>query len=276
MNWDTIRPMSKSIPALVALAMACLLGNPAHADDADRALLATFCDVADIEGSTCKRAKNYPDAGSRACDVKLTSDRHSGRFIAAGNPLLVVNYESGCEPHATDNGGAVVFEQSGGKTVFRSFQPGSQVNDCVTLSGSTGQDWLVCITGHIGQGHLETGVAGFVFTEDAGRNVSISPDFLLTAADSVGAYGANFVTCKERSKYFEVSDIKAGPRPQTLTATVRHADAATIRKACRKGFPKPKEIFGKLSRGDAYVPEGYEKRGQFIIDLVTRKVMPQG
>jgi hypothetical protein len=59
-----IRPMPKTIPALAALALggACLLASPAHADDADRA-------------------------------------------------LLVVNYESGCEAHATDNGGAVVFEQ---------------------------------------------------------------------------------------------------------------------------------------------------------------------
>ena len=126
-----IRPMSKSIPALVALAFACLLASPAHADDADRALLSTFCDAEDIEGSTCKRAKGYPDAGSRACDVKLTSDRHSGRFIAAGNPLLVVNYESGCEPHASDNGGAVVFEQSGGKTIF---EASSRVRRSMTAS----------------------------------------------------------------------------------------------------------------------------------------------
>ncbi|CAN7443086.1 hypothetical protein LJR220_004006 [Bradyrhizobium sp. LjRoot220] len=268
--------MLKSIPALLALAFACLLASPAHADDADRTLLATFCDAQDIEGSTCKRARNYPDAGSRACDVRLTSDRRGGRFIAAGNPLLVVNYESGCEPRATDNGGAVVFEQSDGKTIFRSFQPGSQVNDCITLARSAGQDWLVCITGHIGQGHLETGVAEFVFTQDDSRNVSISPDFLLTATDSIRAYGANVVTCKERSKYFEVSNIKAGPRPQTVSVTVSYADAETITKACRKGFPKPKEVFGRLSRGEAYVPEGYEKRGNFIVDLVTRKVAPQG
>ncbi|MBR1238348.1 hypothetical protein [Bradyrhizobium sp. AUGA SZCCT0182] len=270
--------MPKQFPAVVALALAgaCLFASPARADDADRALLSTFCDAADIKESTCTRARNYPDAGNRECDVKLTSDRHSGRFIAAGNPLLVVNYESGCEPHATDNGGAVVFEQSGGKTIFRSFQPGSQVNNCVTLPKSAGQDWLMCITGHIGQGNLETGVAEFVFTQDYSRNVSISPDFLVTAVDSIRAYGANVVTCKERSKYFEISDIKAGPRPQTVTVTVSHADANTIRKACRKGFPKPKAIFGKLSRGEAYVPEGYEKRGKLIIDLVTRKVTPQG
>ena len=269
--------MPKPIHAIAALALggACLLAGPAHAD-ADRALLSTFCDAANIKGSACTKAKGYPDAGNRACDVKLTGDRYGGRFMASGNSLLVVNYESGCEPHATDNGGSVVFEQSGGKTIFRSFQPGSQVNDCITLAKSAQQDWLMCITGHIGQGNLETGVAEFVFTQDYSRNVGISPDFLITAADSIRAYGANVVSCKERSKYFEVSDIKAGPRPQTVTVMVRHADASTIRKACRKGFPRPKEVFGKLSRGEAYVPDGYEKRGKFIIDLVTRKVTPQG
>ena len=30
-----------------------------------------------------------------------------------------------------------------------------------------------------------------------------------------------------------------------------------------------------LSPGDAYVPSGFEKRGTFIIDLVTRKVTLQ-
>ena len=270
-----IRPMPKPIPAFAALTFACLFASAAHADDADRALLSTLCDADNIKGSTCTRARNYPNAGDRGCDVKLTADRHSGRFIAAGNPLLVINYESGCEPHATDGGGAVVFEQSEGKTILRGFQPGSQVNDCVTLKGER-QDLLACLTGHVGQGIREGGVAQFVFTEGYSRDITVSPDFLMTTEDSIGAYGANVVTCKEGPKYFEVSDIKAGPRPQTLTVNVGYADAATIKKACGKGFPKPKQTFGKLSRGDAYVPEGYEKRGQFIIDLVTRKVTPQG
>ena len=107
-----IRLIPKSIPAILAVALggASLLATPARADDADRALLSTFCDAANIKGSACSRAKGYPNAGNRGCDVKLSADRYSGQFIAAGNPLLVVNYESGCEAHATDNGGAAVFE----------------------------------------------------------------------------------------------------------------------------------------------------------------------
>ena len=268
-----IHPMSKSILAMTALAIggACLVATPARADATDRALLATFCDTANIHGPACTRAKGYPNAGDRGCDVKLSADRHSGRFVASGNPLLVVNYESGCEARATDNGGSIVFEQAGGKYLFRSFQPGSQVNDCVTVKCER-QDFLVCLTGHMGQGTLEGGAAQFVFTQDYDKSISIAPDFLLTSEDSTGAYGANVVTCKEGPKYFQLSDIKPGRRPQTVTVKASYADARTIRTACRKGFPKPKETFGKLAPGDAYVPSGFEKRGTFTIDIVTRKV----
>jgi hypothetical protein len=272
--------MPKPLHALLVLALlvpvlggACL-PSLAFADDADRALLSTFCAAANIMGSACTKAKGYPNADTRACDVKLTGDRYSGRFVASGNPLLVVNYESGCEAHATNDGGAVVFEQSGGKTIFRGFAPGSRVNDCVVLKGER-QDQLACLTGHMGQGILESGVAQLVFTESASKDISIATDMLLTAEDSSGAFGANVVTCKKGQKYFELTDIKAGPRPQTLTVKAGYADAATIRKACSKGFPKPKQTFGKLARGDAYVPEGYEKRGTFVVDLATRKVGPQ-
>ena len=266
--------MSKSRGLVVALALggAALLANqPARAQDADRPLLSTFCDAADIAGSTCKRARGYPSSDGRACDVKLTGDRYSGKFIASGDPILVVAYESGCEPHATDSGGAVVFELTADKYALKSFQPGSQTNDCVVLKDRR-QDLLVCITGHIGQGILESGVAQMVFTRDRGGEISLSHDFLLTAEDSTGAYGANTVTCKEPLKYFGISKLSAGPRPQTVAVKLGYADAGTIRTACGKGFPRPKKLFGKLSKGEAYVPPGYEKKGNFVIDLVTRKV----
>lgn len=266
--------MSKSRELVVALALggALLLANgPVRAQSADRALLATFCTAAYIAGSTCSRAWGYPNADGMVCDVKLTGGRYSGKFTASGGPLLVVSYESDCESHATDSGGVVVFELSGDKYAFKSFQPGKQTNDCVTINDPR-QDLLICITGHVGQGIFESGVAQVVFTRDYSGNVSLAPDFLLTAEDSTGAFGANTVTCKELSHYFDVSKLRAGPRPQTVAVKLKYADAGTIRTACGKGFPRPKELFGKLSRGEAYVPAGYEKKGDFIIDLVTRKV----
>ena len=266
--------MSKSRGVVVALALGAVLlpvNAPVHAQGADRALLSAFCNAADIAGSVCKRAKGYPNTEGRACDVKLGPDRYSGKFTASDNPVLVVAYESGCEAHATDSGGAVLFELSGDKYVFKSFQPGSQANDCVVAPDAR-QDQLICMTGHMGQGILESGIAQMVFTRDASGVISLSPDFLLTAEDSVGAFGANTVTCKEASKYFGVSKLSAGPRPRTVAIKLDYADAATIKTACGKGFPRPKKTFGKLARGEAYVPTGYAKSENFVIDLVTRKV----
>lgn len=187
----------------------------------------------------------------------------------------MIAYESGCEPHANDGGGSVVFELVADKNVFRSFQPGMQVNDCVTLAKDTTQDILVCITGHMGQGFLESGVAQMIFTGTPGPELETSYDFLLNATDSTGAYGANTVTCKEGPKYFGLSKLAVGPRPMTVTAEVNYADAATIRAACGKKFPKPKETFGRLAKGDAYVPAGREKKAKFLIDLATRAATPQ-
>lgn len=265
--------MSKSRGLIVALALGVFphAQAPARAQDADRALLSTFCDAADIAGSTCKRARRYPNADGKACDVKLIGERYSGKFIAAGEPILVVSYESACESHATDSGGAVVFVLSGDKYAFNGFQPGSQANECAAINDAR-QDLLICITGHIGQGILESGVAQMVFARSYGGEISVSPDFLLTAEDTIGAHGANIVACKERLKYFGVSKLGAGPRPKTIAVKLEYADADTIRTACGKGFPRPKKLFGKLSKGEAYVPPGYEKNGKFVIDLVTRKV----
>ena len=258
----------------IVICAALSFARQAGAQENDRALLATFCNLSEIDGSTCKKARQYPNAGDRTCDVKLTPDRHRGKFIA-DVPLLLVNYESGCEPHATGNGGSVVFELVADKYLLRSFQPGTQVNHCVTLPKDSTQDILVCITGHLGQGFLESGVAQVTFAGAPGPDLETSYDFLLNATDSNGAYGANVVTCKEGPKYFGVSKLAAGPRPMTVTVTVDYADAATIRAACGKKFPKPKKTFGRLSKGDAYVPAGYEKKGKFVVDFAARKVAPQ-
>src|SRR5689334_7183019 len=94
-------------PALLAIAFCfTLLASPALAQDAsDRTLLATFCDAGNIHGATCSRARGYPNAPKRGCEVTLNGDRNRGKFIAGANPLLVASYESPCESHATEDGG---------------------------------------------------------------------------------------------------------------------------------------------------------------------------
>ena len=262
----------------IALALAVFGAGPAPslAQGADRALLSAFCDAGNIKGSACKRARGYPNAGKRSCDVKLSGERYSGKFIADGGVVLIASYESECEAHVNDFGGAVLFEQSGGQWRFRGFHPGYQAHDCIAAPRSERQDFLICLTGHMGQGHLESGVAQMVFTREAGRNIKLALDFLITAEDSTGAYGANTVNCKELYKYFGLSKLAPGPRPETVSVEVAYADGDTIRTACGSGFPRPKEVFGELLPGEAYVPAGYEKNAKFIIDLVTRKAVPQG
>lgn len=270
--------MPKAIPIALAFALTGVslpATGPAYAADADRALLATFCDGADIKGSTCKLAKGYPIAGL-ACNVALREDRYSGKFVGSGNPLLVVFYDSDCEAHTTDNGGTAVFEQTGGTYSFRSFQPGTQGSECVTLPKNEQQDLLICLTGHIGQGILEDSVMQMVFEEDSLGRISISLDTLLSAEDSYGAYGSNVVSCEELFKVFNVSSLSVGPRPKTVIVDATYADEATIKTACGKGFPKPEETFGDLAPGHAHVPVGHEKSSKLIIDLVTRAVVPWG
>ncbi len=265
-----VNRMPKSICSVGAIALAtAMLDSPALAQDAStRTLLATFCDAGNIKDDTCTHAKGYPAAGKRSCAVKLLGDRFAGRFIASSNPLLAVNYESDCEARANDNGGAVVFELVKGSYSFVGFQPGARVNECVVVPRSEKQDSLVCITGHMGQGYLEGGVAQMLFARDYGKGIGVKFDFLLRSTDSTGATGANVVTCKKKPPaFFEMTKLAAGPRKETVAFDATFADAETFKTACGKGFPKPKETFGTLSKGDAYVPEGFEKKGRVIFDL---------
>jgi hypothetical protein len=268
--------MSKSAAPFLALAFCGIFFvTPAGAQNSDRALLVTFCDAGNIKGKICTRAKRYPNAPKRGCDVTLNGDRFRGKFLASGNPLLVVAYESGCEAHATDNGGSVVFEQAGGTYIFKGYRPGMQAGECITVAKDAGQDVLVCLTGHMGQGIMATGVALMNFALRR-KGIALSLDFLLRAEESSGAFGANTVTCKERPpKYFELDKLKAGPQPMTVSLDASWADTETFRTACGNGFPRPKEAIVDLTPGDAWLPEDRMKRGKVVIDLATRKVVAQ-
>ena len=267
----------KAISAAILLAQApsgaAFAQAQNKAPNTDRPLLATFCEAGNITGSACTRAKNY--RSGKRCDVRLQPDRHRGKFLADGTALLVVNYASNCEPHATDFGGSVLFEQKDGATTFKGYQPGFQVNDCITVARNEKQDRLICITGHVGQGHLESGVVEMMFARDFSGTIDVSLNYFVTGEDAVSAYGANVVECKETSKYFGFAKLGAGPTRDTVTVEIAHADKETIDTACGKGFPKPKEIFGELGAGEAYVPQGFEKKTRFVIDLTSSEAVPQ-
>jgi hypothetical protein len=118
-------------------------------------------------------------------------------------------------------------------------------------------------------------MAQVLLTRDFDGGVSMALDFLLTAEDDVGAFGANVVACKGEANTFGVSELRAGARPRTVSAEISFADAETIRTACGKGFPRPKETHHTLEPHEAYVPKGFERHARRTFDLVTRQMLPE-
>jgi len=268
-----IHLMPKSIPAIMrGLWRRMLVAAAVRADDADRALLSTFCDAADIKGSACTRAKGYPNAGTAAATSSYqriaTAPVYRGRQSAAGG-----HYESGCEAHATDNGGAAVFEQSDGKTIFRGFAPGSHANDCrhreERAAGLAGLPHR-----HIGQGILEGGVAQMALTQDYSKDISISADFPPHRRKFHRRLWRQCRHLQGTLEIFRGLGHQAGTRPQTVSVKASYADAGTIKKACAKGFPS-RSKFRQALAGRRLCARRLREARHFIIDLVTRKVTGQ-
>jgi Caspase domain len=264
-----IRLFLAFITTLIAF---CYLQS-ALGDTIDVRLLTTFCGSADIRGSTCVNAKDYQYG--RRCPVKLGANRYSGKFLSSNRSLLIVDYESDCEPHSNSFGGSVLFEKASDGYIFRGYQRGFRVSGCLSIPRTTKQDRLVCQSGGMGQGHMESTVVEVVFTQDAGKKTNLNFDTLVSAEDSTGAYGVNAVDCKATAEYFEISKIGVGPQSDTLSLEIRYADIATIRQACRSGSPTPSGALGTPPAGFAFISPAVERTSRFIFDLRSRELTPE-
>jgi hypothetical protein len=245
----------------------------AFAGTIDEHLLATFCSPSDINGSTCLDAKAY--RFGEKCPVKLGTNRYSGKFLSSNSSLLVVDYSSGCEPHSSEFGGSVLFEKASKGYVFRGYQPGFRMIDCISVAKNTKQDRLLCQTGHTGQGQTETAVAEIVFTQDFSKAIKLNFDALISAMDSTGAYGANSVDCGATTEYFGFSKLGLGPQSDTISLEIRYADSASIRAACRPGAPVPAGVIRKPAAGTAFISDDAEKTSRFVFDLGSRELTPE-
>ena len=250
------------------------VGDNALAQNLNATLLRQICESKDVRGDECAKAKDYPNG--ETCTVTLSGDRWIGRFMSS-QTILLARYESDCETHASDNGGSIVFEQRGESWAFNSYQPGEVFVECATVPRGAHQDRLVCTTGHMGQGFLEATISEVVFTRDVSKAISMSPDVLVSATDSVGAYGVNTVECKEQRALFSFSEIERGSAPDTVLVTVEYADRAVITQACRKGAPRPKGVQrgARPARGEAFVDPKAVKKARFALDLETREFKRQ-
>jgi hypothetical protein len=252
-------------------AFACWLTGAA-AQKNNGALLTHFCAPGDIKGSNCLRAKDYPNGD--ACNVDLGEETPiEGRFISPGIVTVLVRYGSDCEAHATENGGSVVFERTASGLRFLGYQPGLVFESCATVAAEEAQDRLVCITGHMGQGYLETGIAEVLFArKDKDLNTDLK--YFQRATDSVGANGANAVKCKSKFAWLGFSNAKPGPGPATVLVEAEYADADAIRRACARNAPKTKAS-APAPTGEAFIRDSDIRKARFVLDLASRALMAE-
>ena len=201
-----------------------------HAAQASvRTLLLAFCATEDIRGSECLRANNYRQR--ETCNVKFTGKSYAGRFIASSDDIVVADYQSDCESHATEFGGSVLFEKIGGGLVFKSFQPGYRTNDCLVIHTSVENDKLVCILSGNGQGQTVSVISELVFARPTPKGVRVSYNHLASASSNSAAYGLNRVYCDGDGDFVNLSLSKLAPGPTTgtITAELEYADAALLK-----------------------------------------------
>jgi hypothetical protein len=253
--------------------VASVVGGDATQAPSNRELLSYFCDPANIKDNNCIRAKNYSNGDD--CNVELGEDSLiEGRFVSSTAPLVLVRYSSDCESHATEDGGSVIFERGTSGLRFVGYQPGLVFESCATIPVADSRDRLVCITGHMGQGYLESGIAEVLFEQNGPQAIKTDLKFFQRARDTVGALGANTVKCKSKFAWFGFSNAQVGPGTGTALVEASYADADAIRRACARNAPKV-EALRRAPVGEAYVREDDIKQGRFVLDLASRALMSE-
>jgi hypothetical protein len=263
----------------VAFACLCLslaAAAPARAEISQKdraAILKAVCAKGQIRKGQCAKAARYP--GGKACNIELTGEGGEGRFLSSDQPLLFAVYRSECESHASNWGGALIFEKRDGKLAFGGYQQGLAGSGCLTLPKPDGSsDRLICMTGWMGQGYQSEMLGEVVFARDQAGKITAEFKELLAAGNSEGALGVNSVQCGKPDWYFTLGNPKRGPSPETILLTIAYADKAQIEQLCAK--PGRNAALGMRPPNDdeAYIPKQEEKSGRFVYDLSTGTVSP--
>ena len=220
-----------------------------------------------------------PAAGPRATAAASVATRRAdagpapaAEFLADGRTLLVANYESGCRRPTPPISAAPADLRTGkdGAAVFRGYQPGYQANGCVSLArnGEAGPPDLPspAISGeaisrsrrrrngrrHAGFLPVTSMLVAGLLRQGGGRDRRLWRQRRSTA----------------RKRRFISGLAKLGPgagarcgRP-SISPTPTRTRSGT---ACTEGFPRPKQTFGELGPGEAYVrlARSHEKKARF-------------
>lgn len=237
-------------------------------------LLAAFCAVDDISGSECRHMKNY--RSGQTCTVKLTGKSYAGKLLASSAGIVVADYMSECESHATEFGGSVVLEQTGKGFSFRGFIPAYRSYDCAVVPATSGDhDSLICIMTHSGYGETETSVREFVLARTSPTAIVIShADITSVSNVEAGENGLVRVSCDGDQGFekIDLGQLQAGAAAGTVTVELTYADAASVKAACVSAVSGPDHAISLLHGGDGFLPEAAQKRGRVELNLADGRL----
>jgi hypothetical protein len=238
-------------------------------------LLAAFCAVDDIRGSECLRMKNYRPG--QTCSVQLTGKSYAGKLLASSAGIVVADYISECEPHATEFGGSVVLEQTDKWLSFRGFVPAYRSHDCAVVPDTGGDhDSLICIMTHTGFGQTDTSVSEFVLARTSQKAIGISPvDITHTSNVEAGENALTRVSCKGDQGFEKLGlrQLQAGRAAGTVTVELTYADAASVKAACVSAVSGPDHAISLLYGGDGFLSEAAQKRRRVELNLADGRLV---
>jgi len=243
--------------------------------NANRYLLRLICDEKDIQGNQCLQAKNYPmrNIDGRVCNVSLTGPKIEGHFLSSKQKLLLVVYYSDCEPHASNWGGSLVFEQSGASFIFKGYQQGLVFSQCM-IKIVSGKDRLICDGGFLAQGYLETALYEVVFLGNSAEKMTLDYKILLSVTDSAGARYFNQVDCTGGLQLFSVGAPRGTSIENLIAFEATFASVATVRQVCKTNATLPMGWSEDIRAADpnhAFVGESDLTKSIFLLDLNTKK-----
>lgn len=245
------QPLTLAASVLLLSLLACG-GARAELAAADRkAAIAAICEPGGIKGEACQRARDYPEG--KSCDVNLTGEGGEGRFLGGTRVILIAVYHSDCESHATNWGGSLVFEKSGGKLTFHGYLPALAFSGCLTLSKPDSADRLACVTGWMGQGYQSETIIEVTFAE-AGGKVTASFVDLVSAGKNEDALGTNTVQCGKAENHFSFGELSPGPRPDTVAFEMSYAEPAQVKALCARPGRTAKLGNQPPPENEAYIP----------------------
>jgi hypothetical protein len=151
-----------------------------------------------------------------------------GHFTSEDSDELLIGI-AGCEPHANNFGGSILFARKDGKVRLVKYEPGLITNRCHKFSHADGRGYLVCQEGWTGQGETFDNVVVVSFTP-FGKPASAN---LIRTEDTTMSCSPGMSTMVQKSA---ITGIQFTPQDSaqitglTITASLGHIPCSQVGK----------------------------------------------